>query len=45
MRISDATDFDSLDTDAVAEPVAFGLIVIGDEVLNGARVDGHLAAF
>ncbi|WP_425482465.1 competence/damage-inducible protein A [Allochromatium palmeri] len=27
------------------EPTAFGLIVIGDEVLNGARVDAHLAAF
>lgn len=25
-------------------PVAFGLIVIGDEVLNGPRADGHLAA-
>ncbi|MGE5152746.1 MAG: competence/damage-inducible protein A [Bdellovibrio bacteriovorus] len=26
-------------------PVAFGLIVIGDEVLNGGRADKHLAAF
>ncbi|WP_295584856.1 molybdopterin-binding protein [uncultured Lamprocystis sp.] len=26
-------------------PVAFGLIVIGDEVLNGARTDQHLATF
>ena len=26
-------------------PLAFGLIVIGDEVLNGPRTDGHLAAF
>lgn len=26
-------------------PVAFGLIVIGDEVLNGPRQDRHLAAF
>ena len=28
-----------------SEPVAFGLIVIGDEVLNGPRQDRHLAAF
>ncbi|NEV63766.1 competence/damage-inducible protein A [Thiorhodococcus minor] len=27
------------------QPVAFGLIVIGDEVLNGDRVDGHFSAF
>ena len=27
------------------DPAAFGLIVIGDEVLNGDRVDSHLAAF
>jgi molybdopterin-biosynthesis enzyme MoeA-like protein len=26
-------------------PVSFGLIVIGDEVLNGERVDRHLATF
>lgn len=26
-------------------PVRFGLIVIGDEVLNGERVDRHLASF
>ncbi len=26
-------------------PVRFGLIVIGDEVLNGARADSHRAAF
>ena len=26
-------------------PVAFGLVVIGDEVLNGPRADAHLAAF
>ncbi|MGQ9660644.1 MAG: competence/damage-inducible protein A [Thermochromatium sp.] len=30
---------------SVCKPVAFGLIVIGDEVLNGARVDAHLASF
>ncbi len=30
---------------ASRSPVAFGLIVIGDEVLNGPRADGHLAAF
>jgi len=35
---------DHLDTKAQA-PVAFGLIVIGDEVLNGSRTDKHLAAF
>jgi molybdopterin-biosynthesis enzyme MoeA-like protein len=28
-----------------APPVAFGLIVIGDEVLNGARTDKHLSRF
>ena len=28
-----------------ATPVAFGLIVIGDEVLTGARTDEHLPAF
>ena len=27
------------------DPVAFGLIVIGDEVLNGERTDRHLPAF
>jgi molybdopterin-biosynthesis enzyme MoeA-like protein len=27
------------------EPVAFGLIVVGDEVLNGPRVDRHLTWF
>ncbi|NEX21384.1 competence/damage-inducible protein A [Thiorhodococcus mannitoliphagus] len=27
------------------QPIAFGLIVIGDEVLNGDRADGHFAAF
>lgn len=26
-------------------PVAFGLIVIGDEILNGGRTDRHLTAF
>ncbi|MBK1719430.1 competence/damage-inducible protein A [Thiocystis violacea] len=26
-------------------PVRFGLIVVGDEVLNGGRLDSHLAAF
>lgn len=26
-------------------PLRFGLIVVGDEVLNGARLDSHLAAF
>lgn len=26
-------------------PIAFGLIVIGDEILNGGRQDRHLAAF
>lgn len=30
---------------STTEPVAFGLIVIGDEVLNGPRADSHLAAF
>ena len=30
---------------AAGDPVAFGLIVIGDEVLNGERVDKHLPAF
>ena len=30
---------------AGAVPVAFGLIVIGDEVLNGPRTDSHLSAF
>jgi molybdopterin-biosynthesis enzyme MoeA-like protein len=28
-----------------SEPIAFGLIVVGDEVLNGERVDRHLPAF
>ena len=28
-----------------SEPVGFGLIVIGDEVLNGTRTDAHLSAF
>lgn len=28
-----------------AAPLAFGLIVIGDEVLNAGRTDGHLTAF
>lgn len=28
-----------------ADPVASGLIVIGDEVLNGGRLDKHLGAF
>jgi len=28
-----------------SEPIGFGLIVIGDEVLNGRRTDAHLAAF
>ena len=37
---------DDVETETEArEPVAFGLIVIGDEVLNGAHVDAHLAAF
>ncbi|SDX40621.1 Predicted nucleotide-utilizing enzyme [Allochromatium warmingii] len=40
-----AVEHDDLDDETAAEPVAFGLIIIGDEVLNGARVDGHLAAF
>jgi molybdopterin-biosynthesis enzyme MoeA-like protein len=26
-------------------PIAFGLIVIGDEILKGSRVDAHLSAF
>lgn len=30
---------------ATAAPLAFGLIVIGDEVLNGHRSDAHLGAF
>lgn len=30
---------------AAGRPVAFGLIVIGDEVLNGDRADGHFSAF
>lgn len=29
----------------IPDPVAFGLVVIGDEVLNGERLDKHLAAF
>lgn len=28
-----------------SEPVSFGLVVVGDEVLNGPRVDRHLAWF
>jgi molybdopterin-biosynthesis enzyme MoeA-like protein len=32
-------------TGEAVQPVAFGLIVIGDEVLNGDRTDKHLAAF
>jgi molybdopterin-biosynthesis enzyme MoeA-like protein len=32
-------------TAALVEPIAFGLVVIGDEVLNGGRVDKHLPAF
>jgi molybdopterin-biosynthesis enzyme MoeA-like protein len=37
---------DDVETETEArEPVAFGLIVVGDEVLNGARIDGHLPAF
>lgn len=28
-----------------AGPIAFGLIVIGDEILNGSRQDRHLVAF
>ncbi|MBK1649819.1 competence/damage-inducible protein A [Rhabdochromatium marinum] len=32
------------DTDSQAAPLAFGLIVIGDEVLNGTRSDGHFPA-
>lgn len=31
--------------DVPPEPVAFGLIVIGDEVLNGKRTDRHLVHF
>jgi molybdopterin-biosynthesis enzyme MoeA-like protein len=27
------------------QPIAFGLIVIGDEILNGSRQDRHLGAF
>lgn len=34
----------SLDSNG-RRPVAFGLIVIGDEILNGDRQDRHLAAF
>lgn len=30
---------------AAVEPIGFGLIVIGDEILNGSRQDRHLAAF
>jgi molybdopterin-biosynthesis enzyme MoeA-like protein len=30
---------------ASASPTAFGLIVIGDEILKGTRVDAHLAHF
>ena len=30
---------------ALGPPIAFGLIVIGDEVLNGERTDLHLPAF
>lgn len=32
-------------TGETVQPVAFGLIVIGDEVLNGERSDKHLGAF
>lgn len=32
-------------TGETVQPVAFGLIVIGDEVLNGDRADKHLVAF
>jgi molybdopterin-biosynthesis enzyme MoeA-like protein len=33
------------DDDLPPAPVRFGLIAIGDEVLNGARTDSHLGAF
>jgi molybdopterin-biosynthesis enzyme MoeA-like protein len=37
----------TIDTEAasIVGPVSFGLIVIGDEVLNGARTDAHLPHF
>lgn len=38
-------DHQPFDECTAADPVAFGLIVIGDEVLNGERVDKHLPAF
>jgi len=33
------------DVDSVCDPIGFGLIVVGDEILNGDRQDRHLAAF
>jgi molybdopterin-biosynthesis enzyme MoeA-like protein len=33
------------DDNRLGDPIAFGLIVIGDEVLNGERSDKHLPAF
>ncbi len=33
------------DGNRLGDPIAFGLIVIGDEVLNGERSDKHLPAF
>jgi len=33
------------DRHRLGDPIAFGLIVIGDEVLNGERSDKHLPAF
>ncbi|HSO81264.1 competence/damage-inducible protein A [Thiocapsa sp.] len=34
-----------MSTPPLRPPIAFGLIVIGDEILKGSRVDAHLSAF
>lgn len=34
-----------MSTRPLRPPIAFGLIVIGDEILKGSRVDAHLSAF
>jgi len=44
--MTQSDDFSQADDPvASAEPIEFGLIVIGDEILNGPRQDRHLAAF